>query len=168
LARSLLRRCGPKLLRAVDIIEQLPVPFGLLRYGVAPDHQEVKVAQNELEDLAVTESRLGFCGNVPINTLESVNYLRDNYDSVVFAHGADRERRLGIPGENLSGVVSAGSFVKWYNGHPFGGAMEAPGRPHLSDVEKVVIVGQGNVAMDCCRMLVERTSVLEKTDIAGE
>ena len=101
----------------MDILERLPVPFGLVRYGVAPDHPEVKNVENTFTQTARDE-RVRFVGNVAVGSDVKVAELRRFYDAVVLAYGAAKDRELGIPGENLKNVVSARNFVGWYNGLP--------------------------------------------------
>ena len=101
----------------VDLFDRLPTPFGLVRGGVAPDHQNIKAVIRVFDKLAARES-FRFFGNVQVGHDLSVEELREHYDQIVFATGNEAERRLGIPGEELSGVHSATEFVGWYNGHP--------------------------------------------------
>nr|QZX63199.1 adrenodoxin-NADP+ reductase [Halisarca dujardinii] len=145
----------------VDILEKLPVPYGLIRYGVAPDHPEVKNVINQFHNLAV-EGRCNFVGNIDVGTAVNVAFLKKHYHSVVLAYGAAKDRFLGIPGEDLDGVHSARQFVGWYNGLP-----EARNFvPDLSG-ESAVIVGQGNVAVDVARMLLSPEELLKSTDICS-
>jgi adrenodoxin-NADP+ reductase len=102
---------------SVDIVERLPVPFGLVRYGVAPDHQEVKNVESTFANTAAND-RVRFVGNVSVGSDVRVAELRGLYDAVVLAYGAAQDRELGIPGEELENVVSARSFVGFYNGVP--------------------------------------------------
>jgi len=143
----------------VDIFEKLPVPFGLVRYGVAPDHPEVKNATNTFEEVARNE-RFRFFGNVNIGQdLKAVD-LQSAYNAVVFAYGADDDKRLHIEGEDGKGVIAARSFVGWYNGLP----AHAELSPNL-DCETAVVVGHGNVALDVARILLAPLALLEHTDI---
>lgn len=145
----------------VDIFEALPVPYGLARFGVAPDHPEVKNVTHKFDEIASSE-RVGFYGNVRIGTDVAVRDLYKAYDCILFSHGATRHRQLGIKGEHLDGVLSARSFVGWYNGLP-----EAAGlRPRLDEAETAVVIGQGNVALDIARILLSNVDELRKTDIA--
>lgn len=145
----------------VDIFEKLPVPFGLIRYGVAPDHPEVKNASSTFEEVAESR-RCSFFGNVNVGHDIKANELRQFYDAVVFAYGADDDKRLHIPGEDAKGVYAARSFVGWYNGLP----AHADLQPNLN-CETAVIIGQGNVALDVARLLLSPTSLLEHTDICS-
>ncbi|XP_063749345.1 NADPH:adrenodoxin oxidoreductase, mitochondrial isoform X2 [Eleginops maclovinus] len=144
---------------AVDVYERLPVPFGLVRFGVAPDHPEVKNVINTFTQTARHE-RCSFYGNVNVGKDVSVEELREAYHAVVLSYGAEGNRRMGVPGEDLSGVYSAKDFVGWYNGLP---SCRELG-PDLS-CETAVILGQGNVALDVARVLLSPIDFLKKTDI---
>ena len=151
----------------IDLIDQLPTPFGLVRSGVAPDHPEVKSVEGDFSNVAADE-RVRFMGNVPLGTDVDLSELRRCYDGVVLAYGADGDNRLGIPGEALDGVLSAREFVHWYNGHPdFTPDRGFDPTPLLDSTETVVIVGQGNVAVDCARVLGKSVDSLRTTDIAA-
>ena len=132
-----------------------------MRSGVAPDHLEVKQVTNDFEEVAGS-ARFGFLGNVCVGRDVSVAELQGCYDAVVFAYGASSDRDMGVPGEGLSGVCSARTFVNWYNGHPDFVSF----KPNL-DTEDVVIVGQGNVAIDCARILCKTPRELAGSDIAA-
>jgi len=145
----------------VDLIDRLPTPFGLVRSGVAPDHPEVKSVQNDFTEIA-SDPRVSFRGNVEVGKNISLRDLRKHYNAVVLAYGSDEDRRLGLDKEEtLKHVHSARAFVNWYNGHPDWVDFE----PNL-ECEDVVIVGQGNVAVDCARILCKTVSELKNTDIA--
>lgn len=145
----------------VDIYECLPVPYGLARFGVAPDHPEVKNVTHKFDEVA-SSPRAKFYGNVTIGKDIAVEDLAKTYDCILFAHGASRNRNLSIPGEDLSGVMSARSFVGWYNALP-----EAAGSgPDLQRTDTAVVIGQGNVALDIARILLSSVDDLRKTDIA--
>ncbi|KAK3901931.1 hypothetical protein C8A05DRAFT_34360, partial [Staphylotrichum tortipilum] len=153
----------------VDMYEALPVPFGLVRFGVAPDHPEVKNCQEKFEEVASSPD-FTFIGNVSIGTksdhpdgatIPLASILR-HYHAVVFSYGAAKDRTLGIPGEDLQGVYSAREFVGWYNGLPEHAGLA----PDLTHGDEAVIIGQGNVALDVARMLLEDVDVLRKSDIA--
>ncbi|KAJ4839892.1 hypothetical protein Tsubulata_003200 [Turnera subulata] len=146
----------------VDIIDRLPTPFGLVRSGVAPDHPETKIVINQFSRVARHE-RCSFFGNVALGSSVSLSELRQLYDVVVLAYGAESDRALGIPGEDLLGICSAREFVWWYNGHPDGRNLN----PDLKSTDTAVILGQGNVALDVARILLQSTEVLAKTDIAN-
>jgi ferredoxin--NADP+ reductase len=144
----------------VDVFERLPVPWGLVRHGVAPDHPDKKRVQQVYEDIAARPG-FRFFGNVELGEHVSVAELGEWYDAVIHAVGASGDAALGIPGENLPGSLSAREFVAWYNGHPDYRELTVD----LS-VERAVIVGNGNVAMDVARILSLSPDVLAKTDIA--
>ncbi|XP_013416107.1 NADPH:adrenodoxin oxidoreductase, mitochondrial-like [Lingula anatina] len=143
----------------VDIYEKLPVPFGLVRYGVAPDHPEVKNVINTFTKTA-QNPRCSFIGNVCIGKDIHVKNLLQVYTAVVLAYGADKEKLLGIKGENLKGVYSAREFVAWYNGHP-----DHVDLPVNLDGQTALVFGQGNVAIDVARMLLKSPDMLKETDI---
>ncbi|MCD6671684.1 MAG: FAD-dependent oxidoreductase [Burkholderiaceae bacterium] len=145
----------------VDIVERLPVPFGLVRYGVAPDHQGTK-AVSRLLDRVLARDRLRFFGNVEVGRDVRLEELRELYDAVVLATGAPRDRRLGIPGETLPGVVGSASFVGWYNGHP------DCAEPLLLDVREAVVIGNGNVAIDVARVLARTPAELAGSDLSPQ
>ncbi|CAM8988056.1 unnamed protein product [Rhodiola kirilowii] len=156
-----------KLLKAhagaeVDIIDRLPTPFGLVRSGVAPDHQETKIVVNQFSRVAINE-RCSFFGNLCLGTSISLHELREMYHVVVLSFGAESDRILGIPGEDLQGVYAAREFVWWYNGHPDCRKLA----PDLKNTDSAVILGQGNVALDIARILLRPTSELSTTDIAS-
>ncbi|RYP23931.1 hypothetical protein DL765_000817 [Monosporascus sp. GIB2] len=153
----------------VDMFEALPVPFGLVRFGVAPDHPEVKNCQEKFEEVA-SSPNFTFIGNVSVGNRGGhfdgctvpVRSVMRHYDAVVFAYGASKDRRLGIPGESdLRGIYSAREFVGWYNGLPEYADLD----PDLARGDEAVIIGQGNVALDVARMLLENVDVLRKSDI---
>ncbi|XP_075167016.1 NADPH:adrenodoxin oxidoreductase, mitochondrial [Haematobia irritans] len=145
----------------VDVIDKLPVPFGLVRFGVAPDHPEVKNVINTFTKTAGNE-RFSFYGNVALGRDVTLKQLRDRYHIVLLTYGADQDRHLGIENESQANVLSARNFVAWYNGLP--GAENL--NPDLSG-QTVTIVGQGNVAVDVARMLLSPIDELKKTDITS-
>ncbi|CAN0897197.1 NADPH:adrenodoxin oxidoreductase, mitochondrial [Linum grandiflorum] len=147
----------------VDIIDRLPTPFGLVRSGVAPDHPETKIVTNQFSRVFTQNERCSFFGNVALGSSVSLSELRDLYDVVVLAYGAESDRDLGIPGEDLAGIYSAREFVWWYNGHPDCRNLS----PDLKNTDTAVILGQGNVALDVARVLLRPTAELAKTDIAS-
>ena len=128
----------------VDLIEKLPVPFGLVRFGVAPDHPEVKNVINTFTKTAENPN-FRFFGNLTLGKDVTLNQLRQNYDVVLLSYGADIDATLNIPGEDKTNVISAREFVGWYNGLP-----HLKLDPDLSG-EDVVLLGQGNVAVDIAR-----------------
>ncbi|KAJ5175823.1 uncharacterized protein N7482_001700 [Penicillium canariense] len=145
----------------VDMYEKLPVPFGLARYGVAPDHPEVKNCEEKFTEVA-TSPRFNFIGNIDLGNDLPLAVLKPHYDAILFAYGASKDKELGIPGEKaLRSVYSARSFVGWYNGLPEHRDLQ----PDLTSGEDVVIVGQGNVALDVARILLSDVEALRSTDI---
>ncbi|KAL1264797.1 hypothetical protein QQF64_005152 [Cirrhinus molitorella] len=144
---------------SVDIYEKLPVPFGLVRFGVAPDHPEVKNVINTFTQTAQHE-RCSFHGNVNVGKDVTIDELRQAYHAVVLSYGAEGNRSMGIPGEDLAGVFSAKDFVGWYNGLPSNKELH----PDLG-CETAVILGQGNVALDVARILLAPLDMLKETDI---
>jgi hypothetical protein len=145
----------------IDVLEKLPVPFGLVRYGVAPDHQSTKGAARVL-DRTLSRHRVRFFGNVEVGRDVTLDELRSMYHAVVLATGAPRDRKLGIPGENISGVIGSGAFVAWYNGHP------SRTTPDLRDVRSAVIIGNGNVALDVTRILAKDAAELMGSDLTPD
>ncbi|XP_052760627.1 NADPH:adrenodoxin oxidoreductase, mitochondrial-like [Mya arenaria] len=144
----------------VDIYEKLPVPFGLVRFGVAPDHPEVKNVINTFTQTAQNE-RCSFIGNVEVGQDISVTELRKHYTAVVLSYGAEDDRRLGIPGEDAQNVISARNFVGWYNGLP----QDKDLCVNL-DTDTALVLGHGNVALDVARILLTPIDLLAKTDIS--
>lgn len=145
----------------VDMIERLPVPFGLVRHGVAPDHPKLKVPAMVFDKIARSPG-FRFLGNVAVGTDVSLERLSATHHAVIFASGAETDRRLNIPGEDLPGSHTATAFVGWYNGHP-------DHRDAQFDLrgEVAVVIGQGNVAIDVARILSKPIDELRKTDIAA-
>lgn len=145
---------------AIDMFERLPTPFGLVRYGVAPDHPKIKNVTKVFEKIA-EQPFFSFFGNVKVGQDITIDELKQHYDAIVFAYGAESDKKLGIPGEDLPGSHTATSFVAWYNGHP-----DARDFKFDFSQEKAVIVGQGNVAMDVARVLCKTPDELAQTDIS--
>ncbi|MCB0047272.1 MAG: FAD-dependent oxidoreductase [Caldilineaceae bacterium] len=144
----------------VDMFERLPAPHGLVRYGVAPDHQNIK-AVSKVYDRTAADDRFRFFGNVEFGTDITHEDVRELYDAVIYAVGAQSDRQLNIPGEDLPNSMSATEFVAWYNGHPDYVDLDVD----LS-VKAALVVGVGNVAMDVARILAKSTDELKDTDIA--
>jgi ferredoxin/flavodoxin---NADP+ reductase len=144
----------------VDMIERLAAPYGLVRHGVAPDHPKLKEAILVYDKIARLP-RYSFMGNVSVGRDVTVEELRAHYHAVVFACGAETDRRLGVPGEDLAGSHTATEFVGWYNGHP-----DYRDRSFDLSQEVAVVIGQGNVAADVCRILAKSVDELKHTDIA--
>ena len=145
----------------IDIIDRYPVPYGLIRFGVAPDHQSLKAVSKRYDQVA-GESSVRFVGNVNVGRDVSVGELTELYDAVILAIGAPHDRKLGIPGEELPGVVGSAEFVGWYNGHPDFADLEPPlGGTHAA------VIGNGNVALVCARILAKNTHEFEGSDSVG-
>lgn len=168
----------------VTVLDRLPVPFGLVRYGVAPDHPSIRSVRTTLER-TLEKTGVRFYGDVAIGVDLSADELRDSVDAVIYAFGAGSDKRLGIEGEDLDGSVAAAEFVAWYCGHPdvhpdTDGAASSrePGSPirleqehvtHLvSTTTDAVVVGVGNVALDVARILAKHAEELAETDMADE
>ncbi|KAL3474992.1 hypothetical protein BJX99DRAFT_230702 [Aspergillus californicus] len=146
----------------VDMYEKLPVPFGLARYGVAPDHPEVKNCEEKFTEVAGSP-RFNFIGNVELGRTLPLALLKPHYDAILFAYGAPKDKQLGIPGEEACrNVYSAREFVGWYNGLPEHRDLA----PDLTAGKDAVIIGQGNVALDVARILLSDVDRLRRTDIA--
>jgi ferredoxin--NADP+ reductase len=150
----------PALVAEVDMFERLPAPHGLVRYGVAPDHAKIKNVTRAYDTIA-GHARFRFFGNVEFGRHITLEDLSRHYHQVIFATGAQTDRHMGIPGEDLSGSHAATEFVAWYNAHP-------DYRDCKFDLsgERAVVVGVGNVAIDVARILMRTPEELEKTDIA--
>jgi ferredoxin/flavodoxin---NADP+ reductase len=144
----------------VDMLEMLPTPWGLVRSGVAPDHPKIKSISAQFEKTAL-DPRFRFFGNIVVGDHVQPAELSERYDAVIYAVGAQSDRSLGIPGEDLPGSVAAVDFVGWYNAHPHFEEMA----PDISS-GRAIVVGNGNVALDVARILVTDPDVLATTDIA--
>ena len=144
----------------IDMIERLPTPWGLVRSGVAPDHPKIKTVSKVFEKIA-TAGNFRLFGGVELGTDISIEQLREMYDAVVIATGSTVGKKLGIPGEDLPGSLSAAEFVPWYNAHPDFHKVDVP-----LGCERAVVIGAGNVAMDVARMLALEPSELDPTDTA--
>ncbi len=142
---------------SVDVFDAVPAPYGLVRYGVAPDHPKIKSVADKLA-VTLGSDDVRYFGNVAYGSDVSIDDLRRHYHATIFAIGSPHERNLGIPGEGLPGCFGAADFVAWYNGHP-----DAVEYDYLS-AREVVVVGAGNVALDVARMLVTTAHALEQTD----
>jgi ferredoxin--NADP+ reductase len=145
----------------IDMFDRLPTPYGLVRGGVAPDHQKIKLV-TKVYDRIASQPGFRFFGNVTLGTDLSRDDLLASYHAVIYAVGASTDRTLGIPGEALHGSHAATEFVGWYNGHP-----DFRGREFDLFQENVAVIGMGNVAVDVVRILARTTEELAKTDIAG-
>ena len=146
---------------AIDIIDRLPVPYGLIRSGVAPDHQSIKAVYRRYEKVALS-ANVRFVGNVAVGTDVSIEELLGLYDAVILATGAPDDRPLGIPGSDLPGVIGSAAFVGWYNGHPDFAGLSPP-----LDVAAAAVIGNGNVALDVARILSKTRTEFEGSDIAA-
>ncbi|MFK7603058.1 FAD-dependent oxidoreductase [Deinococcus sp. SM5_A1] len=144
----------------VDVFDRLPTPYGLVRYGVAPDHLTIKSVTKGFEK-TFSDPRVRFLGNVEFGKDLTHDDLKAHYDAIMYTVGASGDRRLGIPGEDLSGSMSATEFVAWYNGHP-----DAAAREMVLSATGVAVVGVGNVALDVSRILLKTVAELQASDIA--
>ena len=143
----------------IDILDRLPVPFGLIRTGVAPDHQSIKAVSRRYEAVNLSDN-VRFVGHLSIGSDVTIAELVELYDAVVLATGAPNDRPLGIPGAELPGVVGSAAFVGWYNGHPDHAALNPPlGYSHAA------VIGNGNVALDVARILSKTPEEFEGADI---
>ena len=145
----------------VDVLDRLPAPYGLVRYGVAPDHVKMKSVDAALRRI-LEDPAVRFLGNVDVGTDVTLEELATYYDAVVFATGAAVDRRLDVPGEDLHGSFSATDFVAWYSGHP-----DAEIDRFTLHARHVVVIGVGNVAVDVARILTKPADVLAATDVPG-
>ncbi|MEV1205277.1 FAD-dependent oxidoreductase [Microbispora rosea] len=146
----------------VDVLERLPTPYGLVRYGVAPDHTSIKSIAGYLRRVLETPG-VRFLGGVELGADLSADDLLSCYDAVVYCTGAMVDRHLGVPGEDLPGSVAATDFVNWYCGHP-----DVPPDAFSLDAEDVVVIGVGNVAVDVVRIMAKTADELRGTDVPEE
>ena len=144
----------------IDVIDRLPTPFGLIRAGVAPDHQKTKNVSRAYEKTALND-KVTYYGNVDVGADISIEQLKELYEAVVIAIGSPYDRKLGVPGEDKKGVFGSADFVGWYNGHPDFRDLE----PDLN-TKAIVVIGNGNVAVDCARVLVKTPDEMSTTDLA--
>ncbi|WP_448582902.1 FAD-dependent oxidoreductase [Thermaurantiacus sp.] len=158
-AEAALKAFGPEV--RIDILDRLPTPYGLIRAGVAPDHQSIKAVSRRYEAVA-KDPRVTFIGSVEVGRDIPLSEVRSVYDDVVLAVGAPEDRKLGISGEELPGVFGSGAFVGWYNGHPDFAKLSPP-----LDTPTIVVIGNGNVAIDCARVLAKTAAELASSDIAA-
>jgi ferredoxin/flavodoxin---NADP+ reductase len=147
----------------VDVFERLPAPYGLLRYGVAPDHLKIKSLEAGFRK-TLSDPRVRFFGNVELGRDVHVEDLLASYDAVIYAVGAPSDRRLGIAGEDLPGSLAASEFVRWYGGHPE--TRESP--VDLMKARSAAVIGVGNVAIDTARLLLKDPVLLHETDMPRE
>ncbi|GGS46263.1 NADP oxidoreductase [Planobispora rosea] len=146
----------------VDVLERLPTPYGLVRYGVAPDHTSIKSIAGYLRRVLELPG-VRFLGGIEFGRDVTVDDLRACYDAVVYCTGAMVDRRMGIPGEDLPGSVAATDFVNWYCGHP-----DMPADRFVLDSPEVAVIGVGNVAVDVVRVLAKTAEELRSTDVPEE
>lgn len=158
-AEAALKRWGNDI--AIDVFDKLPVPYGLIRSGVAPDHQSIKAVTRRYEQTALS-ANVRFIGNVAIGADVSMAELGQLYDAVVLATGAPHDRLLGMPGENLKNIFGSAAFVGWYNGQPEFATLD----PDLRGTD-VVVIGMGNVALDVARILAKTRAEFAGSDIVG-
>lgn len=161
----------------VAVIDKLPVPFGLVRYGVAPDHPSIRSIRSTLER-TLERDDVSFFGNVTIGRDITVEELRSSTDAVIYAYGAASDRRLDVPGESLSGSIAAPDLVAWYCGNPDVHPETSVDDDHqdghnpveelITRTREAVVVGAGNVALDVVRVLIKNTDELDETDMADE
>jgi ferredoxin--NADP+ reductase len=144
----------------VDVLDRLPTPYGLVRYGVAPDHKSIKSIAEYLRNV-LEHDGVHFVGGVHLGDDVSREDLLSCYDAVVYATGAMRDRQLGVPGEDLPGSIAATDFVNWYCGHP-----DVDPAQFSLDAESVAVIGVGNVAVDVARILARRPEELAETDVS--
>ena len=146
----------------VNMFEKLLAPYGLVRYGVAPDHQKIKNVI-KIYDKIAEHTGFTYFGNVEIGKNISLQQLQTFHDAIIFANGAETDRKLGIAGEGLKGSHTATEFVAWYNGHP-------AYQDRVFDLSgtTAVIIGQGNVALDVARILLKTTDELKDSDITSQ
>jgi adrenodoxin-NADP+ reductase len=163
----------------IDILDRLPTAYGLVRNGVAPDHPEVKNVQNDFDQLITSsDGNIQFYGNVNVGQDVSLQELRQLYDIVVLAYGCESDRPLRMPGNNFQGILSAREFVAWYNGHvdfewvgpiverTLQQQQQQPQQQSPKKSNNIVVIGHGNVALDCARILAKTREELDPTDIA--
>lgn len=147
---------------SIDIIDKLPSPFGLVRYGVAPDHLSIRSVRDTL-DKVLDHPGVRFVGNVEVGRDLTLDQLRGLYDAIVLTYGASRDRALGIPGEHLAGSIAATDFVNWYTGHP--DTEPDAFVDFLTSSMSVAVIGVGNVAVDVTRVLSKAPGEIEHTDM---
>ena len=145
----------------IDMIDRMPVPYGLIRFGVAPDHQSIKAVYKRYEKVALSDN-VRFVGNVLVGRDVTIEELRGLYDAVILATGAPDDRPLGIPGDDLPGVIGSAAFVGWYNGHPEFADLDPP-----LDAQAAAVIGNGNVALDVARILAKTPAEFAGSDIVA-
>jgi ferredoxin--NADP+ reductase len=158
-AEALLKNHGADI--GVDVIDRMPVPYGLIRFGVAPDHQSIKAVARRYEKVALSDN-VRFVGNVTVGRDVSVAELQELYDAVVLATGAPDDRPLELPGADLPGVIGSAAFVGWYNGHPDFAGLAPP-----METRAAAVIGNGNVALDVARILSKTREEFAGSDIVA-
>jgi ferredoxin--NADP+ reductase len=158
-AEALTKQFGDQV--RVDIIDCLPTPYGLIRAGVAPDHQSIKGVYRRYETTSLSDN-VRFVGNVLVGRDVSIDELLGLYNAVVLATGAPHDRPMGIEGDDIPGVIGSAAFVGWYNGHP-----EFAGLAPPLAIDTAVVVGVGNVALDVARILAKTPAEFDGSDIVG-
>lgn len=158
-AEALQKHFGAEVM--IDILDRMPVPYGLIRFGVAPDHQSIKAVSKRYEKVALSEN-VRFCGNVTVGRDVSIAELQGLYDAVILATGAPADRPVGISGGELPGVIGSAAFVGWYNGHPDFADLAPP-----LDGKAAVVIGNGNVALDVARILSKTRAEFAGSDIVA-
>ena len=159
LADGILKKCPEA---KIDLIDRLPTPYGLVRSGVAPDHQGTKNVVRQYDKLLAQEN-VRLLGNIEIGKDISADELREIYDILVIATGAQNDRQLGIPGEDLAGVYGSAEFVGWYNGHPD----QADHGPIREGAKRAVVIGNGNVSIDISRVLIKEPEEMTESDLVA-
>lgn len=157
-AEALMKNLGDS--ARIDIIDRLPTPYGLIRAGVAPDHQSIKAVSKRYEKTSTAEG-VRFVGNVEIGRDVTIGELRTLYDAVILATGAPKDRPLDLPGDRLAGVIGSAAFVAWYNAHPDFCDLDIN-----LDVRSVAVIGNGNVAVDVARVLAKTPDEMAQSDLA--
>ena len=145
----------------IDMIDRLPVPYGLIRFGVAPDHQSIKAVSRRYEKVALSDN-VRFLGNVCVGSDVAIEELLGLYDAVILATGAPNDRPLTLPGSDLPGVIGSAAFVGWYNGHPEFADLDPP-----LAVDAAAVIGNGNVALDIARILAKTPAEFAGSDIVA-
>src|SRR5919106_668413 len=158
-AEALQKLYGDKV--RVDMIDRMPVPYGLIRFGVAPDHQSIKAVYRRYEKVALADN-VRFVGNVCVGRDVTIEELRGLYDAIILATGAPDDRPLGIPGDDLPGVIGSAAFVGWDNGHPEFADLDPP-----PEAQAAAVVGNGNVALDVARILAKTPAEFAGSDIVS-
>jgi len=145
----------------IDMIDRMPVPYGLIRFGVAPDHQSIKAVYKRYEKVALADN-VRFVGNVLVGRDVNIPELLELYDAIILATGAPDDRPIGIPGDDLPGVIGSAAFVGWYNGHPEFADLAPP-----LDAQAAAVIGNGNVALDVARILSKTPAEFVGSDIVA-